>query len=260
MKQRFITAIILIAVLAPILYFGGIAFWALAVVFGLLGTAEMVRIAEKKWPKPLKYISYAFTVALIFSNLGGVKYLFLVDCIVLISLFTMLIFCPEVQFEDIGVMFLFYNIIGMMIGGFTEFYKVSNIMPFYMAFATCFTDAGAYFVGRFLGKHKLNERISPNKTIEGAVGGFIIGSIASFLLGYFALVKNGKLPLALVIIGAITMSFIGQIGDLAFSAIKRHYGIKDFSNLFPGHGGVLDRIDSISFNTIWLYVLMLVML
>ena len=230
MKQRFITAIIIIAVLAPILYFGGIAFWALAVVFGLIGTYEMVCIAEKNWPQPLKILSYVFTLALIFSNLGGVNYFFLVDCIVLISLFTILIFCPKVQIEDI------------------------------MAFATCFTDAGAYFVGRFMGKHKLNERISPNKTIEGAVGGFIIGVIASFLLGYFALVKPGKLPLNLVIIGSITMSFIGQIGDLAFSAIKRHYGIKDFGTLFPGHGGVCDRIDSISFNTIWLYVLMLVML
>lgn len=260
MKQRFITAIIIIAVLAPILYFGGIAFWALAVVFGLIGTYEMVCIAEKNWPQPLKILSYVFTLALIFSNLGGVNYFFLVDCIVLISLFTILIFCPKVQIEDIGVMFMFYNIIGMMIGGFTRFYQISNIMPFYMAFATCFTDAGAYFVGRFMGKHKLNERISPNKTIEGAVGGFIIGVIASFLLGYFALVKTGKLPLNLVIIGSITMCFIGQIGDLAFSAIKRHYGIKDFGTLFPGHGGVLDRIDSISFNTIWLYVLMLVML
>ena len=260
MKQRVITAFVLIAILAPILYFGGIAFWILALVFGLISCNEMIKIAEKGWPKSLQLVSYVLVIANILSNLGGMKWFFMADCITLMVLFTMLIFNDKIHFEDIGVMYLYYTIIGMMIGGFTRFYEVSNMMPFYMAFATCVTDAGAYFAGRFFGKHKLNERISPKKTIEGSVGGFIMGAVISFLFGYFTLCSKGLVPVSFLIIGSITMSVIGQIGDLAFSAIKRHYGIKDFGNLFPGHGGVLDRIDSISFNTMWLYVLMLVML
>ena len=260
MKQRVITAFVLIAILAPILYFGGIAFWVLAVVMGLISANEMIKITEKSWPVSFQLISYVMVLAVIFSNLGGMQYFFLVDVLILIILFAMLIFNEKVQFADIGVMFMYYNIIGMMIGGFTRFYEISNMMPFYMAFATCVTDAGAYFAGRLFGKHKLNERISPKKTIEGSVGGFILGAVISFVFGYFTLYVKGLVPISFLIVGSLTMCVIGQIGDLAFSAIKRHYGIKDFGSLFPGHGGVLDRIDSISFNTMWLYVLMLVML
>ena len=107
------------------------------------------------------------------------------------------------------------------------------------------------------GKHKLNERISPKKTIEGAIGGFIIGTAISF---GFSCIFLKQLPIAFRLIAAVTMCIIGQTGDLAFSAIKRFYGVKDFGNIFPGHGGVLDRIDSISFNSMWLYALMLILL
>ena len=260
MKQRFITAFALIAVLGPILYLGGIPFKILMAVFSIIGSYEIIKIAEADWPVPLQLISYAFSLAIMFINLLGLNYFFLADCLILIFLFTMLVFCKRVSFESMGMMFIFYNMMGMMAAGFLKMYSISNMMVFYMAVATCVTDAAAYFVGRAMGKHKLNERISPNKTIEGSVGGYIFGAVISFVFAYITLYKPHNVPMLLLIIGSLTMPVIGQIGDLAYSAIKGHYGIKDFGTIFPGHGGVLDRIDSICFNTMWLYVLMLVIL
>ena len=105
------------------------------------------------------------------------------------------------------------------------------------------------------GKHKLNERISPKKTIEGSVGGFIISTIVCLSFS-FIFIKG--FPIGLSIVASITLPIMGQIGDLAFSAIKRHFAIKDFGNIFPGHGGILDRIDSLIFNSVWILFLLVI--
>ncbi len=130
----------------------------------------------------------------------------------------------------------------------------STLMIFVIASALL-NDAGAYFVGVLFGKHRLNERISPKKSWEGFFGGIIIGGILGFLLGFIlALVDHPILPgildldhWYLILILALVIPFVAVIGDLAFSAIKRTYNIKDFGYILPGHGGVLDRIDSVVF-------------
>jgi phosphatidate cytidylyltransferase len=108
-------------------------------------------------------------------------------------------------------------------------------------------DSGAYFAGRFLGKHKLCEAISPKKTIEGAVGGLISGFVASFLIGFIFIwiykdVTINFIPL--IAIGLIN-PVISIFGDLTFSIIKRSCNVKDYGSIMPGHGGMLDRFDSI---------------
>ena len=103
-------------------------------------------------------------------------------------------------------------------------------------------DMGAYFVGSTLGKHKLCPEISPKKTVEGAVGG-ILSSIVVSLILVFAFSVKGKLLAALIL--TVPFCILGMIGDLFASAIKRTAGIKDYGNLIPGHGGILDRFDSI---------------
>lgn len=116
-------------------------------------------------------------------------------------------------------------------------------------FSAWIADAAAYFVGSFLGKHKLCPNISPKKTVEGAVGGFVINIGLIMLMGYlYNLVFFGGVLsvsyLSLGIIGGVT-AILSVIGDLSFSIIKRSYDVKDFGNLIPGHGGMMDRFDSV---------------
>lgn len=114
------------------------------------------------------------------------------------------------------------------------------------------TDTFAYFVGIFLGRHKLCPDISPKKTIEGAIGG-IVGCGLSFMLygtvlqRFFTLPENMSVNMPLMFVLGLICSVAAQIGDLVASIIKRQYGIKDFGRLLPGHGGILDRFDSILF-------------
>ena len=108
------------------------------------------------------------------------------------------------------------------------------------------TDIFAYFTGVFFGKHKLIEDVSPKKTIEGSIGGTVFCAISFVVFGIITDTFFGaQANLIFLAISGIVMAVISQIGDLIMSVIKRHYGIKDYGKLFPGHGGMLDRLDSI---------------
>lgn len=114
------------------------------------------------------------------------------------------------------------------------------------------TDSGAYFVGRKLGKRKLWPEISPNKTVEGFLGGIVVAVIAALI--FQAIVKLDYSYVTIILI-SIVASIFGQLGDLVESAIKRHYDVKDSGKILPGHGGILDRFDSILFVLPLLYFL-----
>ena len=108
------------------------------------------------------------------------------------------------------------------------------------------SDTFAYFTGKFIGKHKLIPSVSPKKTVEGAIGGIVFTLIAFVVFGiivrhYF----NVQVPIYQFCILGILLPIVSQIGDLIASCVKRQYGIKDFGKVFPGHGGVLDRFDSV---------------
>ena len=134
----------------------------------------------------------------------------------------------------------------------------SSMLFLWVAVGACLNDAFAYFVGVFFGKHKMNERISPKKTWEGFFGGIILTSIVmtvwaivlDWASGGYHVVLKGLLDLEHwyhIIILSFAIPLISTLGDLVFSSIKRYYGIKDFSNVLPGHGGILDRMDSLIF-------------
>jgi phosphatidate cytidylyltransferase len=106
------------------------------------------------------------------------------------------------------------------------------------------TDSGAYFVGRKLGKNKLWPEISPNKTIEGFIGGIVTAIVFAIL---FQLIVGIETTYVTLIIVSVIASIFGQMGDLVESAIKRHYDVKDSGKILPGHGGILDRFDSLLF-------------
>lgn len=133
-------------------------------------------------------------------------------------------------------------------------YIQSTFLSIYVILGVTFNDMGAYFIGMLFGKHKMNERISPKKTWEGFIGGVVLSIIVSTIFALVcALIDKPILPifdrrhLYYIIIISILMPLIADVGDFVFSSIKRTFGVKDFSNLLPGHGGVLDRIDSLIF-------------
>ena len=120
------------------------------------------------------------------------------------------------------------------------------------------TDTFALLGGKFFGKNKLLERISPNKTIEGALIGTIVATSISSV--FYLFIINPGINVGIIILISFVLSIIGQIGDLVFSAIKREFEIKDYSNLIPGHGGMLDRFDSIAFVSLFYIVIKLLFL
>ena len=107
------------------------------------------------------------------------------------------------------------------------------------------TDTFAMLIGCLIGKHKLIPSVSPKKSIEGSVAGSIVGTAIASI--YYVNVLEGGINILLLIVMSLVLSILGQIGDLFFSKVKRENEIKDFSNLMPGHGGVLDRFDSLLF-------------
>ena len=152
-----------------------------------------------------------------------------------------------------------------------------NHIPYYLAYAgivaafavSMLTDTCAYFVGRFFGRRKFIPEVSPNKTVAGVVGGFI-GGIVGALSCYFifcygdlfaieAFASKGALITTFIAIGVVG-SFINQLGDLLASAYKRKNNIKDFSNVFPGHGGFMDRVDGLMFVATFIYIVFVLFL
>ena len=119
------------------------------------------------------------------------------------------------------------------------------------------TDAVAYFVGVFCGKHKGITRVSPNKSLEGYAGGILFGGLFMLLYGAILHQFGGiEVNFPLMVVYGLVGSAITELGDLSFSLIKRQYGIKDYGNVIPGHGGMLDRFDSMTFAApaLWLMV------
>lgn len=132
-------------------------------------------------------------------------------------------------------------------------------MVLYVLFCAWFGDSGAYFVGTFMGKHKLCPSISPKKTVEGVIGGVvtvgIVTAITVLVYNSFIL-KDNQLNYFVLVPLAMGASLVGVVGDLSASVIKREYSVKDFGNIMPGHGGVLDRFDSVILVAPFLYVAM----
>jgi len=170
----------------------------------------------------------------------------------------MLVYCCDAMFWNkknscfadiasaaIAALFIPFFITSLLKLRMLEHGKYLVCMPFLAAFIS---DSGAYFTGRACGKHKLAPTISPNKTVEGAVGGMLTAII--FMVIYAVVLKYAvdiNVSFLLFALYGLLGSIVGQLGDLSFSYIKRKFGIKDYGNLLPGHGGILDRFDSMIF-------------
>ena len=133
---------------------------------------------------------------------------------------------------------------------------VYMLLPFVATFSS---DSGAYFAGMFYGKKKIFPNLSPNKTLEGCIGGFVSAIAMMLLYGFVLTLLHFEVNYLYLAVYGFLGSLACEFGDLVFSAIKRQYGIKDYGNLIPGHGGMLDRFDSIHFTAPMIELLVLLL-
>ena len=254
MKTRIISAAILVPILfllvlaAPVVVAALVMSTLLAIAaYELLYRTGLVRRAR------LVIYSCAMAAAVCMWSYWGAIHAYF---IILLMAFFVLMFSEmmldhvKVHFEDLSMCFVAGVLIPYMLSSLIRILNMDVgryviLIPFVVAFMS---DTGAYFVGLKFGHHKLAPVVSPNKTIEGALGG-IVFAVVSMLL--YALVidllpGNVRVNYALALLYGFVGSLTGIFGDLCFSVIKRQTGVKDYGNLIPGHGGVLDRFDSVT--------------
>lgn len=251
MKTRVIVAVVLLPLLLAVVLFA--PKFCTAIVFGLLAAiAAYELLSGTGMVKSLRLQCYCGCSAfwcVLWGGLGiGYAWLLLGIIVFWIILFAeMMASQMKLSFEKIMACFFAGTVMPVMFGSLVRIHSTESgrayiLIPFVLAFLS---DTGAYFTGIYLGKHKLAPVISPNKTIEGVIGGVlstVLGMVLYCLVmeAFFGLEANYIYGIIYGIIGSV----VGVFGDLCFSAIKRQSGIKDYGNLFPGHGGVLDRFDS----------------
>lgn len=242
MMIKTLTALILVAIVVPPFMLGGWLLEVLVVIISALAAYEITALEDQKAHWCMMMIVFIAIEAMAHLPLNY----FPVCCAVFLIILFVIHFVSNDSMDELAYTFLLTMMIGMAWRSVFKIYTAGfgGMGMLYVAFACFLCDTGAYFFGVFLGKHKMIPRISPNKTWEGAVGGYFLGLVSSLLLGLFV-VKD--LPVSLCITASVILPAVAEIGDLAFSSIKRRFKIKDFGSLLPGHGGVLDRIDSFLF-------------
>ena len=162
----------------------------------------------------------------------------------------------DISFTLMGIAYIFCFILFLPLTYGIEGEISGKILIWYILFASWGTDTFAYLTGKYFGKTKFS-KVSPNKSIEGCIGGTAAAIILSVLYTLFINSYFGfEISYLVISIIAIVLSIIGQIGDFSASAIKRYFEVKDFSELFPGHGGMIDRIDSVMFIAPFAYLLL----
>ncbi len=255
LKMRVLTAVIGIPVIILVLLAPSWVILAAVILCSLIGLFEFYGAVELRKTKPLLcvlgYIGAAAMPLCVFLEPKQILTCAFVYMIILFSV--MLMSHRKIMFTDISltVMSLIYIPFLLAHVLFIRRMEFGNIIVWLVFVGAFMTDSCAFFAGKALGRHKLCPDISPKKTVEGAIGG-VVGCGLAFLL--IAFIVNTALVrwldgytmsyLRMFILGLIS-AVLAQIGDLTASLIKRQFEIKDFGNLFPGHGGMLDRCDSI---------------
>ncbi|WP_409305456.1 phosphatidate cytidylyltransferase [Peribacillus sp. SCS-155] len=251
MKQRIITGVVAAAIFLPLVILGELPFLVLVYLLGTMGLYELLRMKHQKpgsFPAIISFILLWLLMVPQSSNNGWLQFAFDKTEVVLWGVLLLLL-CTVLSknrfnFDDAG--FLIISVLYVSMGFFFlyETRAAGLVYVFFVLFTIWATDSGAYFFGKAFGKRKLWPEISPNKTIEGSIGGIISGIIVGLLFFFLA---EWDYSLSEIILISILISIFGQLGDLVQSAYKRHYGVKDSGTLLPGHGGILDRLDSLIF-------------
>ena len=261
--KRIISGIIGLPIVALILIYGNT--YVIDMLFAIVAAIAIHEYfnAFKEKNKPVKWIGYLACILIAFLHIIPMKYLLLVlglSSPVIIALLFIKVVTSNMKTTITDIMITFFGIcyVVFFLSFIPLLHGIENgkYLIWFILIAAWGTDTCAYFVGCKYGKHKFSE-ISPKKSIEGCIGG-TIGSMILALIYAFSLNKLVGLEISYIYIALIglVLSILSQMGDLSASSIKRTVGIKDFGNLIPGHGGMLDRIDSIIFIAPFAYFLL----
>ncbi len=248
MKQRIFTAIIALLIFLPLLLYGQWPFTVLVYGMATIGLIELLRmrIGYKLLPIILSLTCLWLLLSPI-VNLDEIalftKLDLLIGYIMLLLLYTVLT-KNSFTFDDASFVLLATFYIGLGFYFLIEARSLGLNYILYILLVIWATDTFAYFSGIAFGKNKLWPEISPKKTIEGAIGGVLCAGIIGVI---FHLLFPFDHSLITMIMITIMISIVGQLGDLVASALKRHYDVKDSGKILPGHGGIIDRFDSLLF-------------
>ena len=274
---RLLSGIVLLALLVYVLYAGGNVLFFVCITLSICGLIEIFQVFKIN-KSGLSYIAYFFSifyyVMLAFYQKDGIL-LFLIVFLLLLLMFYVLSY-PAYNIKEVAI--TFFSIIYVAVT-FSFIYLIrimenDGIYFVWLIFISSWgSDTCAYCTGILLGKHKLARILSPRKTVEGLIGGIVGAGLLGFLYAYImnrinininlpflknSIYLNRDIPLSTVQIGVACAigSIISILGDLTASAIKRDYNVKDYGNIIPGHGGILDRFDSVIFTAPALYFIL----
>lgn len=284
MKQRVITAVVLLALLAvvvwqintPVLVLV-IAFLAAVAANEIMRCAKMentfIRVVATGYAACVPFFASAKALTPWVSEavwgkvIGAVPGVVYLIALVLVLLLAMLKGYAYTTFEDVAVSVFAGALVPF---GFSVFIRLRDMFQieqfgiyliFYGLICALATDSGAQLAGMAFGKHKMSPNISPKKTVEGAIGGLIfsliLNAVAMILYNRLADFKMDEFAVTVLLAACLPVSFLGMMGDLSASVLKRNFGVKDFGKIFPGHGGVMDRFDSSMFTLPVTYALAL---
>ncbi|HKG94357.1 MAG TPA: phosphatidate cytidylyltransferase [Gemmatimonadaceae bacterium] len=274
LAKRTVFSVIAAPLAVVILWFGDAPLAALLATIAALGAWEFYRIADAGGVRSMAIFGIvASALAPLFVHADRLGYplpppsvlLLLPIGILAASIWTRGVEGRPLSASATTLFGIFYTGVMLSFGYLLRYHQYTGVdrasgaslvaLPMIITWAS---DTGAYFVGRALGRHKLIPRVSPGKTVEGAIGGMVLSMLVSWLYVEFVLRRFGQLgmrPHHALLFGA-AISIAAQIGDLAESLLKREAGVKDSSRIIPGHGGILDRFDSLLFVLPTAYVLL----
>lgn len=258
--KRIVSAALGILYLVLVIYLGGWYYNLSLICLMFVCLTEIYNAMEQAFFSPQRLIGYLFVLLLLpVFQLKGMMGVFALFTILSLASIALMIYKGKQKFRTVvsTIFCMVYPVIPLSFLLFIKYlqpYLLGTIALSTVLISAWTTDTFAYFTGITFGKHKICPQISPKKTIEGSIGGFLGSIIVSSILGFiFEYYLYSDIQWFHYSIMGFLAGVFAQIGDLSASAIKRYTGIKDFSGFFPGHGGMLDRFDSILFTAPVIY-------
>lgn len=262
MKTRIITAVVALIIFLPFVWIGDLPFEMMSILLATIAMYEVLKMAKQTVFSVNGVLAFLlmWLVTVPDHYLDWLKDLYITKWEILFLLVALLLAYTvfsknKFHFDQAGVVFIAAFYVGF---GFHYLAPTREAGLSYVIFALLIvwsTDTGAYFIGRAIGKAKLAPHVSPNKTVAGFVGGIVCAVVIAGGFYYFA---DLGISWVLILILLIILSVFGQLGDLVESALKRYYDVKDSGKILPGHGGILDRFDSLLFVLPLLHILQII--